>query len=200
MGSRPRAGSRQARARARARREPAVRHRGASPALERIAGIGRLPALAIVVVVSAVVHLPALDTWFAQDDVTFLARARGLEPVPWSLARPLYEGVTFRVLHALFGLHPLPYHVVNLLLHLANTTLVFLVGERLLASRAAAAAAAILFGASSIASTPLHWAAGILELQVTLLALGAFFCSWSGASAARRRCCGSERWWGSPRR
>jgi hypothetical protein len=162
------------------RRAPALRPAGVAPALGNLFRIGRWQALAIVLAVSAAVHAPALDTWFAQDDVTFLARARGLEPVPWSVARPLYEGVTFRVLHALFGLEPFPYHVVNLLLHLANTTFVFLIGERLLGGRGAAAAAAILFGASSIAFTPLHWTAGILELQVTALALGAFLLFLAG--------------------
>ena len=42
-------------------------------------------ALAIVLAVGALVHWPALRTFFAQDDVTFLARAMGLEPTPWSL-------------------------------------------------------------------------------------------------------------------
>src|SRR5205823_5541705 len=130
--------------------------------------------LPLVLAVAALVHLRALGTFFAQDDVTFLARARGLEPIPWSLARPLYEGVTWRVLATMFGLHPVPYHVVNLLLHLLNATLVLAVARRLGLGRGGALGAALLFGAAPVAFTPTHWTSGVLELQVTALALGAF--------------------------
>src|SRR5213593_2161375 len=109
----------------------------------------------LALAVAAAVHAPALRTFFAQDDVTFLARARGIEPTPWSLARPLSEGWMWRMLHAAFGLHPLPYHLFNFALHLANTALVYVIGTRLLRSRGAGFSAALLFGASSIAFTPL---------------------------------------------
>ena len=123
---------------------------------------------------AAAVHAPALDTYFAQDDVTFLARARGLVPTPWSLARPLSEGWTWRLLDGAFGLDPFPYHVFNFALHLLNTALVFAIGVRLLNSRVAGFVAALLFGASSIAFTPLHWASGLVELMVSSFALAAF--------------------------
>jgi hypothetical protein len=131
-----------------------------------------LPALWLA---AAIVHGGAVLTWFAQDDVTFLARAMGLSPIPWSLSRPLFEGVTFRVLHALFGLNPVLFHLANLVLHLLNTTLVYAIGRRLFPGRAAAFGAGLLFAVSSIAFTPLHWASGIVELQATALALGAIW-------------------------
>ena len=119
-------------------------------------------------------HTPALRMFFAQDDVTFLARARGLTPTPWSLARPLSEGWMWRGLHAAFGLEPLPYHIFGLALHLASTAMVYAIGSRILGGRAAAFAAALLFGASSIVFTPLHWTSGIVELLVTAFSLAAF--------------------------
>ena len=85
-------------------------------------------ALPIALLCAVVVHAPALRTFFAQDDVTFLSRARGLEPTPWSLARPLSEGWTWRLLESTFGLHPLPYHVFGFSLHLASTALVYVIG------------------------------------------------------------------------
>jgi len=112
--------------------------------------------------------------FFAQDDVTFLARARGLAPTPWSLARPFSEGWVWRGLNAAFGFEPLAYHAFGFGLHLANAALVYAVGLRLLRSRPAAAAAAVLFGASSIAFTPTHWTSCIVELLVTTLSLAAF--------------------------
>ena len=57
----------------------------------------RVLALPLALAVAAAVHAPALRTFFAQDDVTFLARARGIEPTPWSLARPLSEGWMWRM-------------------------------------------------------------------------------------------------------
>ena len=60
---------------------------------------------------------------------------------------------------------------------------------RLAGSRAAAAAAAILFGVSAIAFTPLHWATGIVELLTGSLLLGATLL-WLEA----RRRSGGWRW------
>jgi len=140
-----------------------------------------LPGLWLAAIV---VHGPALRTWFAQDDVTFLARAMGLSPIPWSMSRPLFEGVTFRALHVLFGLDPLPFHLANLLLHLLNVALIHVIGRRLLESRAAAFGATLLFAVSSIGFTPLHWATGIVELQAAAFALGAI---WLYILARERR-------------
>src|SRR5213593_3732162 len=74
------------------------------------------PPLALAA--AAIVFARTLQMFFAQDDVTFLSRARGLEATPWSMARPLSEGWVWRTLSALFGLHPLPYHAFNFALHL----------------------------------------------------------------------------------
>ena len=106
--------------------------------------------LPLALLVTARVHGSALGTYFAQDDITFLYRARGLAPTAWSLARPLSEIVTWRALNALFGLHPLPYHLFNLALHLGNVALVYAIARRLAGGRGAAFAAALLFGASAI--------------------------------------------------
>jgi hypothetical protein len=76
-------------------------------------------------------------------------------------------------------------------MHLGSVALVHAVGLRLLHSAWAAFAAALLFGVSSIAFTPLHWSSGIVELMVTLLALAAF-ATWL---EARRR--GSAVWHGA---
>jgi hypothetical protein len=129
--------------------------------------------LAAVLAVTAAVHAPALGTFFAQDDVTYLARARGLVPIPWSLSRPLYDGVAWPALYPLFGLNPLLWHAFNLALHLLNVGLVYAVGRRLGLGPAAACAAALLFGVSGIAFTPLHWGVGSQELLVTALTLAA---------------------------
>jgi hypothetical protein len=131
-------------------------------------------ALAPALVAGAVVHWPALRMFFAQDDVTFLLRAAGLEPTPWSLARPLSEGLAWQLQYAAFGMNPAPYAATRLALHLACAALVYAAGLRLLRGRGAAAAAALLFAASSVAFTPVHWGACIVELLAALFALAAF--------------------------
>jgi hypothetical protein len=142
-------------------------------------------ALAPALLGSALAFAPALGTFFAADDVTLLSRAAGLESAPWSLGRPLSALLAWRPLYAAFGLEPRPYHAAQLALHLAATTLVYLVGFRLLASRRAAAAAAVLFGISSIAFTPLHWASSLGELMMAVLALAAFLVFLIGRARMR---------------
>jgi len=150
--------------------------------------------LGLALVAAAVVHAPALGTWFAQDDVSFIARARGIIPTPWSFARPLSEGLVWRALLAAFGLNPLPYHLFNFALHLANVALVHAIGIRLLGDRWKAAAAATIFGVSGIAFTPLHWISCLVELLVTTFSLAAFLMFLRGREADGR----SALWrWGS---
>ena len=140
------------------------------PDLERL----RPFALPVALLATFLVYATALRTFFAQDDVSFLLRARGVEPTPWSLARPLSEGWTWRAMDAAFGLHPLPYHAFQMALHLGSTALVYAIGRTLLRSWPAAFAAALLFGVSPVGFTPLHWTSGIVELLVTFFSLAAF--------------------------
>jgi hypothetical protein len=156
--------------------DPGVRDlSGLAPATTPPPGPGRHAlALAPALILATIVFAPALKLFFGGDDITFLSRAAGLEPTPWSIGRPLSGPVAWGALFALFGLHPLPYHAMRLGLHLTATTLVYAVGFRLLANRPAAAAAAVLFGVSSIAFTPLHSASGIGELLVAAFSLSAF--------------------------
>jgi len=132
-------------------------------------------ALAIVLAAGALVHWPSLRTFFAQDDVTFLARAMGLAATPWSLPRLLSTGLTWRAAYALFGLNPLPYHILNFVLHLTSAALIAAIGRRLGLRRGGSLVAALLFAATPIAFTPTHWASCIQEVLATVLALTAFW-------------------------
>ena len=136
--------------------------------------VAPLLAFGVPLIAAVLVHMTAVRMFFAQDDVTFLSRASGIASTPWTLARPLSEGVTWHLLYAAFGLHPVPYHLFLLALHVANTALVFAIGRRLIGSAGAAWAGATLFGTSSIAFTALHWTSCLVELQVTLFALLSF--------------------------
>jgi hypothetical protein len=195
-------GARAAAGTARIRRTPDARAPGGSVGGERPAGppgllarfagafppqTARWAALPSALLLTLLVHWPALRTFFAQDDLVFLARATGLEPSPVSFWRVLSGTPRWRLFHALFGLNPLPYHLANLLLHLGNVALVYAVARRLAMPRGAAWAAAVLFGASGIAFTPLHWATGFMEIFAATWALAALllFLAARGAGAAR---------------
>jgi hypothetical protein len=125
----------------------------------------------VAIALAAWVHGRALGTFFAQDDITLLSRAAGLVPTG-GLFRPLAQGA-FRVEYAFFGLDPRGYHAVSLALHLLDVVLVYVLALRLAGSRGMAGAAAVLFGVSAIAFTPLHWATSVGELLAAGLLLGA---------------------------
>src|SRR5437588_623345 len=82
------------------------------------------------------VYFPALSGWFVFDDFT-LPYQRGVvdEPLSAWLAtagvRPFLI-FTYWINHAFFGKSPVSYHAFNLLIHILNTVLVFLVLYRLL--------------------------------------------------------------------
>lgn len=112
-----------------------------SPSLSRIAdsryGLG---AAAIVLMVLAS-YLPAIRGGFVWDDDVYLTAnplitaADGLFRIWFSLDSPsqyfplVYS--TFRLEHALWGMNPLGYHAVNVLLHALNALLVWGILRRL---------------------------------------------------------------------
>jgi tetratricopeptide (TPR) repeat protein len=94
----------------------------------------------VLVVVTVVVYLPAMRAGFIWDDDDHLtanpavASPNGLEYIWTSLAISRYYPLTltdFWVQRRLWGLHPMPYHVVNILFHAANGVLVFFLLRRL---------------------------------------------------------------------
>ena len=144
------------------------------PDTEPLSATSRHPLLLLlgVLALALVVHGRALGTYFAQDDITFLLRAARHLPHP-GLARSLSAGLAIAGEHAVFGLSPVGYHAVNLLLHGLNTLGVWALALALTRRHRAALLAAVLFGTSSIAFTPLHWVTGIVELLAAACLLGA---------------------------
>ena len=131
-------------------------------------------ALAACVTLALWIQRRAPGVFFSPDDLISLEWARGLLPpqtVPfWRfLSGPAYWALALR----LFGVDPVPYHVVNWLLHGLAVGLLFLLARRWGASTLTATLAAGLFAGSRLYVANLLQAVGIgeiLALTFTLLA------------------------------
>jgi tetratricopeptide (TPR) repeat protein len=120
----------------------------------------------------------------------FTSHLWGFQPGAFSnFYRPLIH-VVFLTLFQLFGPTPWLYHLVNVLLHAANSALVFFVVYRLLTDRSerrdtsgvdartaqvAALAAGVLFAVHTIHTEAVAWIAGLPEVAYTSLLLLTFW-------------------------
>ncbi|MFQ5510316.1 MAG: hypothetical protein ACE5EO_00550 [Candidatus Krumholzibacteriia bacterium] len=144
--------------------------------------------LASTLVLTAVTFLPVLVLFFAQDD--FMLMQRAVNEPGWGFAftkhhyRPLTKYLYFAVMYAAFGLKPFAYHLVSLLVHVANTWLVFKVIGRLGVRRLPAVLASALFGMNVAFLNAVAWVACIQQLAGTLFFLT---CLWTGIRAVQER-------------
>jgi hypothetical protein len=125
----------------------------------------------IAVAAACIVFRGALRYFFAQDDFTGLARARGLMPpiaFPW---RWLSGQVYFDVMRAVAGLHPLPYRLASLAAHAGCVALVYRLCRRFVPAPAAAVGATF-FGTHPALFTALYSISGIGEILAAGLGLG----------------------------
>jgi len=127
--------------------------------------------------------LPLLWNRFIADDFTALSIARFYRSKPF-FQTILYGGNDFfRPLNmalimargALFGDTPLPYVIANILLHLVNTTLVFLIARRIFKKALAAAAAGLLFLAAFSHYEGIIWISSSVTLFMTLFVLASIY-------------------------
>jgi len=129
-------------------------------------------AATAAVLAAVVVWFGALPYFFAQDDFTGLARARGLLPPlegPWRfLSGPAYFGI----MNVVAGLNPLPYRIVTLLAHTACVLLVYRLCRRW-SGPGAAAVGATYFGTHPALFTALYSISGIGEILAGLLLVAA---------------------------
>jgi tetratricopeptide (TPR) repeat protein len=104
--------------------------------------------------------------------------------------------LTFAANHAIHGLEPFGYHLVNVILHACVSVLVFVVFARVTAMPLAAAIAGLLFAAHPVHTEAVASVVGRAEL----LAAAGFFCAWllfsiadtrTGAAVANERETGS---------
>ncbi len=122
----------------------------------------------------------------------FTTSAWGFEDSVSNYYRPLMH-VSYVLTHAVAGLQPWAFHLVNVLLHAAVSVLAFLAARRVLAASGADARRALAGGAASgflFAAHPIHtevvaWIACVPELLLTLLALAVVLLHARGTRGAR---------------
>lgn len=137
------------------------REREPVPSFGRPANFEGFWPLVLVVAVVGVAWAPLFGLFFTGEDFALLGRVRQGASASPHVFRPLLS-VWLRVLHDMFGVeHATPFHAASLLLHAANTALVFLLGRRLFGSVAVAGVAAALFGLGGGALDALAWIAAV---------------------------------------
>jgi protein O-mannosyl-transferase len=143
-----------------------------------------LLALGLILIAATLLYYPALHGNFIFDDLALPLQAgagdRSLAGVTWN-ARPVLM-ISYRLNGILLGDRPVSYHLVNLLIHVANTCLVFLVFKRLLSKagwserrgRIAACAGALVFLIHPLQTESVSYIAGRSESLAALFLLLAY--------------------------
>jgi hypothetical protein len=121
--------------------------------------------------VAAWVYRRSLGYYFSQDAFTLLARVRGLTPSPPGAWRLLSGPGYFRLMDVLFGLNPVPYHVVTLALHALNAALTYRLARRVGLSPGAAAFGAVFFAGHIAHFDAIYAVTGAGELLAAALVL-----------------------------
>jgi hypothetical protein len=137
--------------------------------------------LAATLLCGVVCFFPVLKYFFAQDDFSLMlaawrdgwgAVAEYFQSRP-GMFRPLTKAVYFGAMHGMFGLNPLPFHVVSLAVHLVNCLLVYELMKRLRVSSPAAVAAAMLFALDVAFFHVIGWISCIQQLLGQMFMLSA---------------------------
>jgi hypothetical protein len=121
-------------------------------------------------------YLPALRSFFVKDDLILILSAQAAFPNllihswPGGFFRPSAE-LLFAIQHALFGLHPLPYHLLSLAAHAAATLLLYRLFLRLLENRDLSRIGALVFALHPLHTESVSWISGQMSLFAGLCTL-----------------------------
>lgn len=124
----------------------------------------------IILIFVLLAYLPAMQSGFVWDDDfhfidnPYMTKSDGIKLI-WSTPRAMYyplTSTTWWFLRQIFNLNPLPYHLINILLHAANAILIFFILNYLGIS--GAWFAAVLFGIHPVNVESVAW---VTELKNT---------------------------------
>ncbi|RJR27455.1 tetratricopeptide repeat protein [candidate division WWE3 bacterium] len=133
--------------------------------------ISNVPLFVLLSVLIIVLYGNGLSGQFlSADDVPGIVNNPRVQDLPASLATWELEAIYPAVLYKLFGMNPLPFHLVSTLLHIVNTILVFIFIFVIL-DKKTATISAFLFAAHPVNSEAVLWISAYGYLILTLLAL-----------------------------
>ncbi|GEM_PF-1717271 len=139
-----------------------------------------------------------LFSYFSQDDF-FHFRAvmtKNFSDIPsffismqteYAFYRPLSRETFNLIMYNIFGLNPLPFHLVNFALILTNISLLFLLVKRVIKNTAAPFLASFIYSVSSIHSIELYYLGSVQTLLATTLILLSVICYISFHSTKKFR-------------
>jgi hypothetical protein len=138
--------------------------------------------LAIFLIGAAALYFPILPIGLLSDDFTLLARAESgaLADPAWEFLRPL-PLLLWRILKA-----PIALHALNIVLHGLNAWLTAMVATRFGLRRIAALLAGLVFLAMPSSVEAVAWAAGVFDVLMVTLILGACVATTSMANGAKQ--------------
>ncbi|HNT69033.1 MAG TPA: tetratricopeptide repeat protein [Syntrophorhabdaceae bacterium] len=139
-------------------------------------------AISLIIVATSVVYMPALQNGFAWDDENYIATNRMVQRLCPPNIKKMFTTFFFGNYHPLtllsfaleyrfFGLSPPAYHATNIIIHLMNCVLVFLLIYMLSSSVAASCIVALFFGIHPLHVESVAWVSGRKDVLYTLFFL-----------------------------
>lgn len=139
--------------------------------------------LAAIFILTFIAYIKVAGCGFVWDDELYVTKndiilTLDLKTLFSFLVAGNYHPVTILALaieYKFFGLNPAPYHVVNLLIHLCNTFLAFIVVRKIFKNDPVAFIAALLFGIHPIHVESVAWISEIKDLLYTFFFLLSYY-------------------------
>ena len=152
---------------------------------------------AIPLAVCALLYSGVWDSWFFQDDFSWLSLNQQLaagnlwntltRPMAQGTWRPLSERAQFMILPALFGLDATPHHVLAFLTQFLNLILLNVIVRKLSGSALTGCAAASLWAVNASLALPIGWPSAYSQIECGAFLLGALWLWMKYAETGRRR-------------
>ncbi len=139
--------------------------------------------LACILVLTSIAYYPAIYGGFVWDDGSYIQRNHLVKDISLKTLKVTFSQFSVSNYHPVtilsyaweylfFGLNPLPYHVVNIVLHLVNCIFVFFFLFSLTRSIPAAFITGLLFGIHPLHVESVAWISGRKDLLYTLFFMG----------------------------
>lgn len=144
----------------------------------------KLVAIFVIYAVVLTLYYPVLTTYFSQDDFFHFKVSRtdgslrqffnlfGFHPFTErgiAFYRPISRELLFNPYYSIFGLEPLPFRILQLMIHLINILLVYILIQKIFQKKPLSFFVAFFFGISSAHVGSLYYLAGGIQSQVAAI-------------------------------